>query len=472
MAYIKKTKIVATIGPASEHRQTLRAMLRAGMNVVRVNCAHGDHAEWGRRIETVREAARQEKSNVAILLDLSGPKIRTGDFETETVTLKKGQSFVFTTQKGKGDQHHVWVNYIKFPKEVRPEMDIMLDDGKLVFRVEKTTRNAVHTRVIIGGTIRGRRGVNVPHAHLSISTITAKDKKDIAFGIRAGVDLFALSFVRHEKDIISLRRMLRERHTLAGIVAKIETRGAMERLSEIVKVSDAVMVARGDLAVEIPKEEVPLAQKQIIRAAGDAGKIVITATQMLDSMTTQSTPTRAEVGDVANAIFDGTDAVMLSQESAMGVDPVHVVNTMALIAERTEQSGLYHQSVQRFSHVEGIVDTVSSAVARAVGLSGAVAIVALSESGFTPGMIARHKPIVPVLALTPRENTHRKLSLTYGVTSHMIQPVEDMHAALRIARQELLRTKMAKKGDTFILVCGMPFGNTGGTNTMVIEKVS
>jgi pyruvate kinase len=441
------------------------------MNVVRVNCAHGDHKEWARRIETVREAALLERSNVAVLLDLSGPKIRTGDFETETVTLKKGQAFQFTTKKGTGDQHHVWVNYSKFPKEVQSGMEIMLDDGKLIFRVEKVFKDIVYTRVIVGGTIRGRRGVNVPHARLSISTITSKDKKDIEFGIRAGVDLFALSFVRHEKDIMHLRHMLHKSHSRASIVAKIETQGALERLREIIHVSDAVMVARGDLAVEIPKEEVPLAQKQIIRAAGNAGKIVITATQMLDSMTTQSTPTRAEVGDVANAIFDGTDAVMLSQESAMGVDPVHVVKTMASIAERTEQSALYHNSVHRFSHVEGIVDTVSSAVARSVELSRAVAIVALSESGFTPGMIARHKPIVPVLALTPMESTHRRLSLTYGVISHMIKPVEDMHAALRVAREELLRTKMARKGDTFILVCGMPFGNTGGTNTMVIQKI-
>jgi pyruvate kinase len=471
MTYMKKTKIVATIGPASDSVGTLRKMIRAGLNVARVNCAHGSHEEWTKRIEAVREASDKEKANVAILLDLSGPKIRTGDFATETVNLKRGQIFVLTTEKIIGDNKKVWVNFARLPKEVRPGMLIMLDDGKLVLRVIRTKGATIETVVDVGGIIRGRRGVNVPAAQLSIATITAKDKRDIDFGVKKGIDLFALSFVRNEKDIIALRKILVGKRSRANIVAKIETQGALDRLEEIVTATDAVMVARGDLAVEIPKEEVPLAQKRIIRSGGRAGKTVITATQMLDSMTTSSTPTRAEIGDVANAIFDGTDAVMLSQESAMGVDPVHVVDTMASIARHTEQSALYHETVQRFADCHGTVDTVSSAVARSVSLTGAVAIVALTESGFTPGMVARHKPDVPVLSLTPIGTTHRKLSLNYGIISRITPPVRDIDAALSLARKELVRAKLATKGDTFILVCGMPFGNTGGTNTMVIQTV-
>ncbi len=471
MSYIKKTKIVATIGPASDSVATLRKMIRAGLNVARINCAHGGHDEWASRIAAVREAGEREKANIAVLLDLSGPKIRTGDFSTDTVTLKRGHKFILTSEKIVGDDERVSINYSQLPREVRADMRVMLDDGKLVLRVVRVKGAHIETIVEVGGTIRGRRGVNVPAAKLSIATITPKDKRDIDFGVSKGVDLFALSFVRHEKDIVLLRKILAGKRSGASIVAKIETQGAMDRLDEIVAVTDAVMVARGDLAVEIPQEEVPLAQKRIIRAAGREGKTAITATQMLDSMTTNSTPTRAEIGDVANAIFDGTDAVMLSQESAMGVDPVHVVSTMASIAMHTEQSALYQETVQRFDDAHGIVDTVSTAVTRSVALTRAVAIVALTESGFTPGMVARHKPGVPVLSLTPVDATHRKLSLTYGIISHVTVPVKHMTTALALARKELLRAKLAVKGDTFILVCGMPFGHAGGTNTMVVQVV-
>ena len=472
MMYNKRTKIVATIGPASSSVGVLRSMIKNGMNVARINCSHGSHEEYRALISAVRTASAEEGANVAILLDLCGPKLRIGDFSTETVTLQKGKQFVLTTEKVVGDGSIVGVNYKKLAQEVREGMAIMLDDGKLVLRVQRVEGDRIMTKVEIGGTIRSRRGMNVPNADLSISAITAKDKKDIEFGIKEKVDFFALSFVRHEKDILALRKMLMTKGSPAGIIAKIETQGAMDRLGEIIEASRGVMVARGDLAVEIAKEEVPLAQKEIIRASNRAGKTVITATQMLDSMTTSSTPTRAEVGDVANAIFDGTDAVMLSQESAMGVDPAHVIETMASIARYTETSILYEESVSRWrDDAEGIVDTISSAVTRSVDESGAKVIVALTESGFTPRMVSRHKPQVPVLALTPNETTHRQLALTYGINSLVTEGVRDIESALALARKELLRTKLAKKGDTFILVFGIPFGHRGGTNTMVIQTV-
>ena len=472
MHYKKKTKIVATMGPATMGESVIRKMIQAGLNVARINCSHGTHAEYLEQMNVVRSAAKKEKANIAILLDLSGPKIRIGDFVEELVTLKNGQKFTLTTKKIIGDQHKVSVNYKALPREVAHGMHLLLDDGKLSLRVERVRGDAIETIVEIGGTIRGRRGVNIPNAKLSISAITAKDMKDIEFGVEQGVDFFALSFVRHENDVLKLRKILIAKNSDAGIIAKIETQGAMDRIEDIIRVTRGVMVARGDLAVEIPREDVPLAQKRIIRAANIAGKTVITATQMLDSMTTQSTPTRAEIGDVANAIFDGTDAIMLSQETSIGVDPVHVVATMTSIALHTEQSTLYRDEVVRLrGTAEGVVDTVSSAVARSILTSGAVAIVALTESGFTPRMVSRHKPAAPILALTPIEVTHRQLALTYGITANMTKDVHNINDALSLARKELLRTKLAVRGDIFLLVAGIPFGRRGGTNALVIQTV-
>jgi pyruvate kinase len=472
MTYQKKTKIVATLGPASDDVTTLRKMIRAGLNVARINCSHGNHEEYAARIERVRTAAAKEKANIAILLDLAGPKIRIGEFGSETVTLKKGHGFTLTTKKIVGDETRASINYPALPKEVAPGVHILVDDGKLSLRVVRVKGDAIETVVEIGGTIRARRGVNVPDGKLSISAITAKDKKDIDFGVAMGVDFFALSFVRHESDVLKLRKMLEERASTAGIIAKIETQGAMERIVEIIATARGVMVARGDLAVEIPKEHVPLAQKQIIRAANIAGKTVITATQMLDSMTEHMTPTRAEIGDVANAIFDGTDAVMLSQETAIGIDPAHVVATMASIATHTEQSPLYRDEVMRLrDRASGIVDTVSSAVAQSVASTGAVAVVALTESGFTPRMVSRHKPEAPILALTPIATTYRQLALTYGISAEMSTRVRDMNTAITLAKKELLRAKLAQKGDVFLLVAGIPFGKRGGTNSLTIQTL-
>lgn len=472
MNYQKKTKIVATLGPATIEVPTLRKMIKAGMNVARINCSHGTQEEYLVQINAVRIASHKEKANVAILLDLCGPKIRIGDFDTKTITLKKGQKFVLTTKNIRGNAGIVSINYKALPREAAVGMHLTLDDGKLLLRIDRIHEHEIETTVEGGGTIRGRRGVNIPEAKLSIAALTAKDMRDINFGVAQKVDFFALSFVRHEQDVLKLRKILLEKKSHAGIIAKIETRGAMDRIEEIIQVARGVMVARGDLAVEITREGVPLAQKQIIRAANIAGKTVITATQMLDSMTTQSTPTRAEIGDVANAIFDGTDAVMLSQETSIGVDPAHVVATMASIALHTEQSDLYRNEVVRLRGIAtGIVDTVSSAVAQSILTSGAVAIVALTESGFTPRMVSRHKPGAPILALTTIEETHRQLALTYGITANMTKDVHSISEALTLARRELLRTKLAHKGDVFLLVAGIPFGKRGGTNTLVIQTV-
>ncbi len=469
----RKTKIVATLGPASSDVKTLSRMIEAGMNVARINCSHGSHEEYRSLIESVRTASKRTRTPVAILLDLGGPKIRIGDFTEGSIALKRGAEFALDTRRIPGTESEVFVNYPKLPKEVRPGMHIFLDDGKVDLVVERVRATRIVTRVAFGGEIRSRRGVNVPEADLSIPTITQKDRRDAEFGIAMKVDFIALSFVRSAKDVLSLRKMLMERGSDAGVVAKIETRHAVREIDGIIDAARAVMVARGDLAVEVPKEEVPLIQKTIVRKCNAKGKAVITATQMLDSMISHTTPTRAEVNDVANAIFDGTDAVMLSGESAIGLHPAHAIETMARIAHRVEHSAIYHEDILRLaSFPEGIVDAVSSSVASIVRTVKARAIVALTESGFTPRIIARHRPLAPILVLTKREEAYRQLLLSYGCHPVLIKEnIRSLTDSIAIARRELKRCGFADQGDPFVLVAGVPFGLRGGTNTLSVQTL-
>lgn len=473
MTHLRKTKIVATIGPSSSDEHTLIRMIEAGMNVARINCSHGTHEEYLKNIETIRRASKKTKVPVAILLDLSGPKIRIGDFIEGSITLEKGAQFTLSTKPIEGTFEHVYINYSKILSEVEPGMHIRLDDGKVDLEVVSIKNTNVHTKVISGGEIRSRRGVNIPEARLSIETIAEKDLKDIAFGIKMDVDFIALSFVRSAKDIMKLRGILMKRKSTAAIIAKIETRQAVEDIDNIIAAARGIMVARGDLAVEVAKEEVPLIQKMIIRKCNAAGKAVITATQMLDSMETHSTPTRAEVNDVANAIFDGTDAVMLSGESAIGIHPHLAIQTMSHIALRVENSKIYHDDILHIgTFPEGVVDAVSSSVAHIVRTVKAKAIVALTESGFTPRIISRHKPIAPILVITSVATTYRQLELSYGcypvLTTSNIHTLND---AVKQA-QKILKTKgLAEEGETFVLVAGVPFGKRGGTNTLSVQHV-
>jgi len=473
MIHLRKTKIVATIGPSSSDEHTLIRMIEAGMNVARINCSHGTHEEYRANIEAVRRAAKKAKMPVAILLDLGGPKIRIGEFAEGKITLERGAQFTLSTKPMEGTMDRVFINYPKITKEVKPGMHIRLDDGKVDLEVMSVRGDDVHTKVISGGEIRSRRGVNIPDADLSIETITAKDLKDVAFGIKMDVDFVALSFVRNAKDIMKLRGILMKNGSTAAIVAKIETRQAVEDIDNIIAAARGIMVARGDLAVEVPKEEVPLIQKMIIRKCNAAGKAVITATQMLDSMASHNTPTRAEVNDVANAIFDGTDAVMLSGESAIGIHPPLAIQTMAHIALKVENSRLYHEDILRIgTFPEGVVDAVSSSVAQIVRAVKARAIVALTESGFTPRIISRHKPIAPILVITSAESTYRQLVLSYGcypvLTTSKIKTMTD---AIKTAQKTLKAKGFAQEGEVFVLVAGVPFGNRGGTNTLSVQEV-
>lgn len=466
-----KTKIVATLGPKASTVAVIEQMLRNGLTVARANMSHGDHKSHAAAIKNARAAAKKAKLPIAILQDLSGPKIRIGDFTTDEVTLIKGNKLTLTTEAVAGTVERVHVNYVRLPQEVEVGMSIFLNDGKQKLVVDKITDTDIYTTIIVGGTIRGRRGVNVPDAKLSISSLTAKDRKDLKFGLEQKVDFMTLSFVREAADIHLLRKLIGKQRNVA-IVAKIETKFAIENLEEIVAAADVIMVARGDLAIEMPLEKVPLLQKKIIRLCNHSGKPVITATQMLDSMRLSTTPTRAEVTDIANAILDGTDALMLSDETAVGENPERAVEIMSQVAYEVENDPyFYDQKQERSSSNLTVCDAVTLSIARSVRSTNAKVIVALSESGYTARMIARHRPYTPILVFTTHPETFNQMLVVFGCEPVMIKRIKELASARHLAREIILERGQAKPGDTFILGAGIPFGASGATNTMLIEKL-
>jgi pyruvate kinase len=456
----KQTKIVATIGPKTESIETLVELMQSGLNVMRLNMSHGDHEEHGLRIKNGRAAAEKAGKPIAILQDLSGPKIRTGIYETERITIEEGKDLILTTEECIGTPERIYINYRKLSEEVGPGSIIMLDDGKKKLVVENVEGRDIHCKVVVGGELKPRRGVNIPGAYLSIDTITPKDRDDLAFGVKNGIDMVALSFVRRPDDVRELRNILTELGAPAlPIISKIETQEAIENLEEIINVSDGAMVARGDLAIEIPAEEVPRQQKRIIALCNRYGKPVITATQMLESMITSPVPTRAEVSDVANAVFDGTDAVMLSEESTLGAYPVEAVRTLARIALASERRGE--------GKVHSMSETITRTVAEAAELLDAVAIVALTESGATARGVARFLPRCPIVALTPSEHTQRTLSLSRGVHPYVVPQLSSLDKTLSFVPHFLLENGYGKSGDTVIVTAGLTFGKAGNTNMLV-----
>lgn len=469
----RQTKIVATLGPNSSDSKTLRAMLKAGMNVARINFSHGDHDSNGALITAVREASKATKLPVAILQDLCGPKIRIGMFETELVKLKPRKQITLTTKACVGTVERVSVNYKKLPKEVTPGTPILLNDGKVLLKVVSTTDTDILCDIIIGGTIRGRRGVNVPGAMLSINAITPKDKRDLAYGLSVGVNFVTLSFVRQAKEIEQLRRLLGTQRDSVGVIAKIETQEAIDNLDEIITAADGVMVARGDLAIEIPRESVPLVQKEIIRKCNELGKPVITATQMLDSMREQPVPTRAEVNDVANAILDGTDAIMLSDETTVGRYPVGAVTTMHDIAstiEATHQGLRTHNSA--VTHESDIAASITRSIAEEANRLSVQAIVVLSETGSAARLVARHRPKQPILVITPNERTYYQALLIHGCIPALVETGPGtVDEARDIAQQLVMTHKLARKGESYILGAGIPFGQKGSTNLLLVEHL-
>lgn len=467
---MKHTKIVATIGPASEKKETLLAMMEAGLDVARLNFSHGDAKEHAGRLAAIRAAATKLGRPIGVLQDLGGPKIRIGDFETESVELIPGKAIILTTEDIRGTAERVSVKYVELPKYVKKDSRILLNDGKNELRVTKVVGSEIYTQVIVGGHIKGRRGVNVPGAYLPIRSLTTKDRKDVLFGIENKLDFIGLSFVRTASDVTDLRQLLMKHKSKAHIISKIETQEAVENLESIIAASDGVMVARGDLAVEIPAPQVPLVQKRIIELCRSAGKPVIVATHMLESMMSSPAPTRAEVSDVANAVLDGADAVMLSAESALGEFPVEAVRMMASIADVAEASGLRRAYV---SSPDAIVttDTVTDAVVRAAERGHAKAIVALTESGATARMVARFRSTAPIICCTPSEHVARQLSLSYGCAARVTKTFKSLDAVITDARAYVAQSKIAARGETIVIAAGMPFGKSGGTNLLLVQKI-
>lgn len=467
---LKKTKIVATIGPGSENKQTLSALFKEGVNVCRTNMSHDDQAVHQKRIALIRSVAKKEKLPIAVLMDLAGPKIRIGDFVDAPVELVSGEKIILTGDSScKGSVKKVYFNYPHIARDIKKGMTLMLDDGKKKLVVDKVVGEDIYATIIVGGTTKSRRGVNIPGAYLSISALTEKDKKDLAFGIKEDVDFVALSFVRTADDIRELRALIKKHKGDQAIVAKIETQEAVEHIDEIIDTTDAVMVARGDLAVEIGPENVPTVQKMIIRKCNEKGKPVIVATQMLESMINSPVPTRAEVSDVANAIFDGADAVMLSEESALGSYAKEAVTMMNHIAKKIEHEIGTHRrhKVQN----NNIVDSVSSSVVHNAEDIHARLIVALTETGSTPRMIARYKPQQPIVVLTPSERTARKSQIVFGCTPYVIKSFTGSTQLVNTIGPLLQKLEIIKKGDRFIVSAGVPFGTAGTTNMMLVLTV-
>ncbi|MEX0672624.1 MAG: pyruvate kinase [Candidatus Paceibacterota bacterium] len=472
MPFRKKTKIVATIGPVSQDEKTLEKLAKAGMNVVRLNFSHGDFEEHQGKVDAARAVEKTIGRPIAILQDLSGPKIRIGDFYKEKVVLKKGSEFTLTTQKIVGDETKAHVNYKLLPKELAKGDQVLLDDGKKRLTVVRTTKTDVVCKVVVGGETKGRRGVNLPGANISIDALTPKDKKDLEFGITNDVDFIALSFVRRPKDVTKLRTILKKRGSDAMIISKIETQEAITNIDEIIELSDGIMVARGDLAIEVPAEKVPELQKEIIAKCNRLGKPVITATQMLESMIHSPVPTRAEVSDVANAIFDGTDAVMLSEETTLGEYPVEAVETMARVAQEVESN--YKERYALNGGVEiSTTDAVTTSVVETSHDIDATLIVAATLKGFSARMLSRHKPLPLILSLTPNKKTWHQLQLSFGVfpvLTKELTSVEDVFDAVRVQAPKF---KLAKKGDKVVVVAGVPFSSKSPmeTNMMLVETV-
>jgi len=465
----KKTKIVATIGPASRDVKVLTEMIHAGLNTIRMNFSHGSHEDHLDTINQIKKAQKKAKQPVAILQDLSGPKIRIGVVE-DGVTLKNGQAYVLSVVKCIGNAEKAYVNFKPIITSVSKGSIIKINDGKLSLEVTKVTGNDIHTTVRVGGPLTSNKGVNLPDVTLPISSLTAKDKKDVLFGIDHDVDYIALSFVQTAKDIHDLRKILTKHKCRAKIIAKIETTSAVEHLNEILEAADGAMVARGDMAVEVGVERVPLIQKNIIKRCNQLGKPVITATQMLDSMEKSPTPTRAEVSDVANAIIDGSDAIMLSSESAIGIYPIESIQTMTAIALRTE---LYAKNTY-LDYIDDsyeIVDAMSVSAVRIANNVRARLIVTLTQSGLTAQMMARFKPHHRIVAITPEQKTFNQLQLVYGCNPILSNLKGDIKSLSKGIRTLIKKHSLAKTGEKVVVTMGLNFGTPGSTNTIFVIEI-
>jgi len=471
MRRLRNAKIVATLGPASTTLDVIDALFEAGADVFRLNFSHGTHEDHRQRLETIRAVERERGRPIGVLLDLQGPKLRIGTFLDGPVQLTSGAAFRLDLDRdAPGTRERVSLPHPEIFAALHKGTELLLDDGKIRLRVDNCGPDFADTTVVNGGTLSDRKGVNVPGVVLPLSALTEKDRRDLDFGLTLGVDWIALSFVQRPEDIQEIKAIVQGR---ASIVAKLEKPAAIQSLEAIIEEADAVMVARGDLGVEMPAEQVPSIQKQIVRACRKAGKPVIVATQMLESMITAPVPTRAEASDVATAVYDGADAVMLSAESASGQYPIEAVTMMDSIIRRTESDPHYHDAIQA-SHTPPRADTADAigyAVRHVAGLLKVPATVAYTSSGYSALRMARERPEVPILGMTPRMATARRLALAWGVHAVLCHEVMDVLEMTELASRTVLKERFGESGQSIVISAGLPFTVAGTTNLLRIAQV-
>ena len=471
----KKTKIVCTIGPASESIDTLKELIKSGLNVCRLNFSHGNYEEHGKRIENIKAARNEMKLPIAILLDTKGPEIRTGKFSSPEVNLVEGQNFIITMEDVLGDETKCTVSYKELVNDVKPGNQILIDDGLVGLAVKEIKGQEILCIVQNAGTIKDNKGVNVPNVKINLPAITPKDKKDIEFGIEQGIDFIAASFVRKASDVLAIREILEEHNaTNIQIISKIENQEGVDNIDEILEVSDGLMVARGDLGVEIPTEDIPIVQKELIKKCNILGKPVITATQMLDSMIRNPRPTRAEVTDVANAIFDGTDAIMLSGETAAGKYPLESVKTMASIAIRAEQTLDYEELLKTKVKLRqlNITNAISHATCTTAIDLKASAIITATASGYTARMVSSYRPSAPIIAATNSEMVMRQMGLVWGVYPLLAEKGLSTDDVFEKSVQSALDMDYISSGDLVVITAGVPVGIAGTTNLINVHIAS
>ncbi|KGA97856.1 pyruvate kinase [Alkalihalobacillus alcalophilus ATCC 27647 = CGMCC 1.3604] len=472
---MRKTKIVCTIGPASESVEKLVQLIEAGMNVARLNFSHGDYEEHGARIKNIREASKITGKTVAILLDTKGPEIRTQTLENGMVELKAGQSLIVSMNEVVGNNEIISITYPELVKDVQIGSTLLLDDGLIELEVTELRDSELVTKVKNSGVLKNKKGVNVPNVSVNLPGITDKDAADIRFGIEQDVDFVAASFVRRASDVLEIRELLESNGGgTIKIIPKIENQEGVDNIDEILQVSDGLMVARGDLGVEIPVEEVPLVQKQLIKKCNTEAKPVITATQMLDSMQRNPRPTRAEASDVANAIFDGTDAIMLSGETAAGDYPVEAVQTMNKIAARAEQGLNYKAMLNKITKAEDTMTTTSaigqSVVHTAFNLNTSY-ILSATESGYTAQIVSKYRPKADIIAVTSNKNAFRQLSLVWGVIPVLGEKAKSTDHMLEITVDAAVESGIIKQGERVVITAGVPVGESGTTNLIKVHVI-
>lgn len=470
---MQKTKMIFTIGPSSDSENTLKEFIKIGMSAARLNLSHGTHETHKQKVDLIKKIREDMNSEAAIIIDIKGPKIRTHNFKNNSATLKEGDKFSFICNcEILGDNSKCSITYEDLYKDVKVGATILVDDGLLVFEVDSIENKSINCTVKVGGIITNHKGVNVPNININLPSVTEKDKKDIIFGCNNDIDFIAASFIRKASDILEIRDILKEQNNNhIKIIAKIENQEGVNNIDSIIEVSDGIMIARGDMGVEIPIEKIPIIQKKIIKKCNEAGKIVITATQMLDSMIRNSIPTRAEACDICNAIFDGTDAIMLSGETASGSFPIKAAKTMSKIAIETEKNLNYSQ----YKYVEpsnlSSSDAISYSACRTSNVVNAKAIIAATQSGATAKLICKYRPKSEIIAITPSRYVMRELALNFGVIPVHCKIFNTTDEILSEAKKIAKTFDFVKENDEIIVAAGLPTTHIGGTNMLKIEKV-